>query len=81
MPDNEQLSRALFLATIEPLKDQIDELVTHHRSMNGRIQRAETRLAVLDDRSPNRVGLVAGSTVAAVAGVIFAAMQFFSSLP
>tara|TARA_R100001086_G_scaffold74520_1_gene35910 strand:+ start:4545 stop:4790 length:246 start_codon:yes stop_codon:yes gene_type:complete len=81
MPDDEQLSRALFLATIEPIKDQIDELVTHHRAMNGRIRQAETKLAVLNDRSPNRVGLVAGSTVAAIAGCVFAALQFFSTLP
>ena len=81
MPDDEQLSRALFLATIEPIKDQIDELVTHHRAMNGRIRQAETKLAVLNDRSPNRVGLVAGSTVAAIAGCVFAALQFFSTPP
>jgi hypothetical protein len=81
VPDDEQLSRELFLATIEPLKDQITELVTHHRAMNGRIRLAETRLAVLDDRSPTRIGLVAGSTVAAVAGGVFAAMQFLSKLP
>jgi hypothetical protein len=80
MSDDEQLSRELFLATLGPLKDQIDEIVTHQREMNGRIRRAETRLAVLDDRSPNRVGLVAGSTVAAVAGTLFAAMQFVSKL-
>lgn len=81
MTGDEHLSRALFLATIGPIKDQIDELVTHQRAMNGRIRLAETRLAVLDDRSPNRIGLVAGSTVAAVAGAIFAAMQLLTTSP
>ena len=81
MPDDEQLSRDLFLATINPLKSQIDELVTHQRSMNGRISRAETRIAVLDDRSPSRVGLVAGSTVAAAGGAVFAVMKFLSQVP
>ena len=81
MPDDEQLSRDLFLATINPLKSQIDELVTHQRSMNGRISRAETRIAVLDERSPNRVGLVAGSTVAAAGGAVFAMMKFLSQVP
>jgi|TARA_R110000824_G_scaffold49264_5_gene138308 hypothetical protein len=81
VPNDEQLSRELFLATIAPLKAQVDELVTHQRVMNGRISRAETRIAVLDDRSPNRVGLVAGSTVAAAGGAVFAAIRFFSGLP
>ena len=81
MPNDEQLSRDLFLATIEPLKSQIDELVMHQLPMNGRVQRAETRLAVMEDRSPGRVGMVAGSTVAAIAGGVYAVIQLVGSVP
>ena len=81
MPNDEQLSHDLFLATIEPLKSQIDELVMHQRAMNGRVQRAETRLAVMEDRSPGRVGMVAGSTVAAIAGGVYAVIQLVGSVP
>jgi hypothetical protein len=81
MPDdNEQLSKELFLATIHPIRDQISELVTRQRTMNGRITQAEQHIAVLNDRSPNRVGIVAGSTVLGVAGVVVAAMKLFSML-
>lgn len=81
MPDDEQLSRELFLATITPLRDQLNELVTHQKTMNNRMSQAETRIAILRDRSPNRVGIVAGSTVAAAAAGVAAAMKAISMIP
>jgi hypothetical protein len=81
MPHDEQLSKELFLATITPLKDQLNELVTHQKAMNHRISKAETRIAILHDRSPHRVGLVAGSTVAVVAAGVAAAIKAISLLP
>jgi|TARA_Y100000310_G_scaffold292411_1_gene321133 hypothetical protein len=78
---DEQLSRELFLATITPLQSQLNELVIHQKQMNNRMNRAETRIAVLHDRSPNRVGIVAGSTVAAVAAGVAAVVKLLSMLP
>jgi hypothetical protein len=81
MPHDEQLSRDLFLATITPIRDQLTELVTHQKTMNNRMSQAETRIAILRDRSPHRVGLVAGSTVAVVAAGVAAAVKAFSLIP
>ena len=82
MPDSdEQLSKELFLAVIGPLRDQVSELVTHQRTLNGRVARAETKLAILDDRSPTRIGLVAGSTVAAMAAGVAGVLKVLSTLP
>jgi hypothetical protein len=81
MPNEEQLSKELFLATITPLREQLTELVTHQKLMNNRMSHAETRIAILHDRSPHRVGLVAGSTVAVVAAGVMAAVKALSLIP
>ena len=81
MANDEQLSRELFLATITPLRDQLNELVTHQKAMNDRMSKAETRIVILHDRSPHRVGLVAGSTVAVVAAGVAAAVKAFALIP
>jgi hypothetical protein len=81
MSDTDSKDIALLLAKLDFIQVKLDEMCDHQKAMNGRVFRAETRLAVLEDRSPNRVGIVAGSTVAAVAGGVFAAMQFLSQLP
>jgi hypothetical protein len=82
MPDSdEQLSKELFLAVISPLRDQVSELVTHQRALNGRVSRAETKIAILDDRSPTRIGLVAGSTVAALGAGVAGVLKVLSTLP
>lgn len=78
MPEDEQLSRELFLATITPLRDQLNELVMHQKAMNNRMSQAETRIAILHDRSPHRVGIVAGSTVAAAVAAVVAVVKAFS---
>jgi hypothetical protein len=81
LDSDEQLSKELFLAVIGPLRDQVSELVTHQRALNGRVSRAETRIAILDDRSPTRIGLVAGSTVAATVAAVAGAVKLFSLVP
>jgi hypothetical protein len=81
MSDTNSKDIALLLAKLDFIQVKLDEMCDHQKAMNGRVFRAETRLAVLEDRSPNRVGIVAGSTVAAVAGGVFAAIQFLSQLP
>ena len=81
MPRDEQLSRELFLATITPLRTQLTELVLHQKTMNDRISKAETRIAILHDRSPHRVGIVAGSTVVAIAAGVMGALKAITILP
>ena len=60
MADDEQLSKELFLAVIGPLRDQVSELVTHQRALNGRVSRVETRIAILDDRESHSFQLTLG---------------------
>jgi hypothetical protein len=65
MPD--PLTRDEFLAHLVPIRGRLDEVVTLQRAANGRASKVETRLAVLEDRSPHRASLVAGG--ASVAGI------------
>jgi hypothetical protein len=81
MPDPDAKDVALLHAKLDFIQTKLDDMIGHQKAMNGRVGRSETRLAVLEDRSPSRVGFVAGSTVAAVAGGIFAALQALSALP
>lgn len=65
MADN--LSKDEFLAHIAPIREDIAELVRLLREQNGRVGKMETRVAILEDRSPNRV---ASGVSALVSGVI-----------
>lgn len=65
-PSDGQLSREEFLAHIEPLRARLDELVELQRVANGRTGKLETRVAILEDRSPGRSGGLWGSIVAAL---------------
>ena len=66
-----ELSRDEFLAHIEPLRRDIAELVRLQRDANGRIGKCEVRIAVLEDRSPNRAGVMGGTIGAsAVMGIV-----------
>jgi|TARA_R110002020_G_scaffold419310_1_gene628555 hypothetical protein len=81
MADTDSKDIALLLAKLDFIQVKLDEMCDHQKAMNGRVFRAETRLAVLEDRSPNRVGMVAGSTVAAIAGAIYTVMQLVVNAP
>lgn len=73
--DSSNLSKGEFLAHIEPIKADIAELVQLQRDQNGRVGKSETRIAILEDRSPGRV---ASAVSAVVSGVITGLGLFFS---
>lgn len=51
---------------ISPLRDDIQEIVALLREQNGRLRVAETEIAVLKDRSPNRAAAAWGGGAAAI---------------
>ena len=57
------LSREEFVAHVTPIRDDIAEMVRLQREANGRLGKAEVRLAVLEDRSI-RIGVLSGGVVA-----------------
>ena len=81
MPETDPKDIALLLAKLDFIQVKLDEMCDHQKAMNGRVFRAETRLAVLEDRSPSRVGMVAGSTVAAIGGALYAFLQLVGTAP
>ena len=81
MPETDPKDIALLLAKLDFIQVKLDEMCDHQKAMNGRVFRAETRLAVLEDRSPSRVGMVAGSTVAAIGGAIYVFLQLVGTAP
>jgi len=81
MPETDSKDVALLLAKLDFIQVKLDEMCDHQKAMNGRVFHAETRLAVLEDRSPSRVGMVAGSTVAAIAGGVYAVVQMVGGVP
>lgn len=64
---DEHLSKSEFIAHMGPIREDIAELVRLQREQNGRVSKTETRIAVLEDRSPGRV---ASGVSAVVSGVI-----------
>jgi|DEB0MinimDraft_3_1074331.scaffolds.fasta_scaffold44357_3 hypothetical protein len=72
-----ELSRDEFLAHIEPLRCDISELVRLQREANGRIAKCEIRIAVLEDRSPNRAGIMAGTVGASIIVGIVEMLKLF----
>jgi DNA-binding transcriptional LysR family regulator len=49
---SEHLSKDEFLAHIGPMRESLARLVEFQREQNGRVGKAETRLAVLEERTP-----------------------------
>lgn len=73
---SEPLSRDVFHAVIDPMRADIQELIQVIRHQNGRVGTIETKVAVLEDRSPNRAASVWGG----VAGLVGSALaSFFQS--
>ena len=60
------LTKELFLAHMEPLTVKVAELAEAQKTANGRTGKLETRVSVLEDRSPGRAGVIAGSVGASV---------------
>jgi len=71
------LSREEFIAHFSPIRDDIAELVRLQREANGRLAKTEVKLAVLEDRSPGRVGLIWGSVGAAIIAVLSEYFRYF----
>lgn len=67
MADAEHLTKDEFLAHMGPIREDIKELVQLQRLQNGRVSKAETRLAILEDRSPGRI---AGAVSALISGIM-----------
>lgn len=63
----EHLTKDEFTAHMEPIKDDIKEIIALQREANGRTGKLETRVSVLEDRSPGRVS---ASVSAIVSGVL-----------
>ena len=63
----DELSKSEFVAHIGPMREDIAELVKLQREQNGRMAVAETKIAVLEERSPKRE---AGGISALVSAVI-----------
>lgn len=73
---SEHLSKETFEAHIGPIREDIAEIIKLQREQNGRVGKAETRLAVLEERTPpsrtetNTVsGIVSAVVSAAVQGI------------
>jgi hypothetical protein len=72
----DHLSKDEFIAHIGPIREDIAEIIKLQREQNGRVSKAETQIAILEDRSPGRV---ASGVSAVVSGVITGLGLWFSS--
>lgn len=70
------LTRDEFLAHMQPMRDDIAELVRLQREANGRMGKAEVRLAILEDRSPGRVGMITGTVGATAIAVVYELVKY-----
>ena len=76
--EQEHLTTNEFLAHIGPIKDDIKELVQLQREQNSRVGKAETRIAVLEDRNPKREASGISAVVSAVvSGVVAGVSAWF----
>ncbi len=73
-----ELSRDEFIAHITPIRDDISELVRLQREANGRMGKAEVRIAILEDRSPGRVGMITGGIGAGTIAILWELLRYFA---
>ena len=66
---SEHLSKDEFLAHIAPIREDIKELVALNREQNSKVAKHDTRLTLLEERTPPG-RIAAGSISAVVSGVI-----------
>lgn len=71
----EHLTRDEFTAHMEPIKSDIKEIIQLQREANGRTSKNESRIAVLEDRSPGRVS---ASVSAVISGLVAGIGIWFS---
>lgn len=76
-PDDE-----LFWQLLDERHTQVISLLTELRDkvavQNGRVATLERKVAILEDRSPGRVGMLAGGTVAGVVVVLVTLIQWWA---
>lgn len=72
---SEPLSRDVFHMVIDPMRADIQELVQTVRQQNGRVGTIETKVAVLEDRSPGRVASIWGAIAGAFASGLAALLS------
>lgn len=76
---SEPISREEFLAHMEPIRQDIKELVSLQREQNGRVFRLDARVSVLEDRTPTRTAATIGAASGSAAGALLTFLhQFFS---
>jgi hypothetical protein len=63
---DEHLSKNEFVAHMGPIKEDIAEIVRLQREQNGRVGKVETRVAILEDRSPKREAVGISAVVSAI---------------
>lgn len=73
----EPITRDEFLAHIEPIRQDIQELVQLQRQQNGRVARAEIDIAILKERTPHRTAAALGATAGTAAGALLHYLQVF----
>ena len=71
----DSISREEFLAHIEPIRRDVQELVMLQREQNGRVFKLDSRIAILEDRTPNRTAATIGAASGTIAGAILTALQ------
>jgi hypothetical protein len=75
-PDDE-----LFWQLLDERHQQVITLLTELRDrvavQNGRVQTLERKVAILEDRSPGRVGMLAGGTVAGGVVVLITLIEWW----
>ena len=72
----------LFWQLLDERHNQVVALLTELRDkvaqQNGRVATLERNVAILEDRSPGRVGMLAGGTVAGVVVVLVTLIQWWA---
>ena len=71
----EHLSKSEFLAHIGPIREDIKALVALQREQNGRVSKTETRIAVLEERTPPPSRAETNTVSGIVSAVVSAAMN------
>lgn len=74
----EHLSKDEFLAHIGPIRKDLEDLVLLQREQNSKVSKAETRLAVLEERTPPS-RMESNVVSAIVSGVISGVGAWFSA--
>lgn len=58
------------------MRDGFDGINARLDALNGRVRKNETALAILEDRSPGRVGMLAGGVVSGLVMVLWQMIEW-----